>query len=327
MDQPVEPTSSSGLAFVDRPQSLDDLRKRPNFIAPLSVTPGVKLIDVLTQYSFEKKEPCGLSNCNQWHYYGFLVVTSSGAETNIGHKCGKREFGIDFTLAKARQRRDEDRRVTLGRALEVQSEAPRIKQKIQELANRTHGVRWLYSLRDAVRGVVARQGYDHLKWRAARGDYAVVRVKEIPVADSGNSPRGGRGSRGRQQFKYVNEKLGTLAPMDWTQWDFPGLLFKGVRDEFLLFAEFSPSQMDLKDLKKRLKQLDGWEQRINDAEAMLSQALRFLTPANLRIVDLAVQELRQGGGTPAKSLVEWSKSDEYKSLLLGSFKEGQTLAG
>lgn len=61
--------------------------------------------------------------------------------------------------------------------------------------------------------------------------------------------------------------------------------------------------------------------------AMLSQALRFLTPDNLRIVDRAVQELRQGGGTPAKSLVERSKSDEYKRLLLGSFKEGHTLAG
>lgn len=326
MDQPLEPSSSSsGREFVDRPQSLDELRKRQKFVAPFKVTPDVKLVDVLTDYSFERKEPCGLSNCSQWHYDGYLVVTSSGAETNIGNKCGKNAFGIEFKSARARFKRDEDRRVTLGRAMELQSEAPRVKEKLSELANRTHGVRWLYSLRDAVRSILGRQGYDHLKYRAARSDYAVIRVKEVPNKDAVTSPRG---ARSKQPFKYVNEHLGTLAPLDWVIWDFPGQLFKGVKDEFQLFAELSPSQMELRELKKRLKRFDGWEQRLKDAESVLSQALRFLTPENLKVVDLAMLELRKGNSGPqSNSLVEWSKSDEYKRLLMGAFKEGQTLTG
>jgi hypothetical protein len=324
LDQPLEPSSSSsGRDFVDRPKSLDELRQRPKFVAPFKVTPDVKLVDVLTDYSFERKEPCGLSSCSQWHYDGYLVVTSSGAETNIGNTCGKNAFGIEFKSARARFKRDEDRRVTLGRAMELQSEAPRVKEKISELANRTHGVRWLYSLREAVRSNLGRQGYDHVKYRAARNDYAVIRVKEVPNKDASTSPRGAR----KQPFKYVNEHLGTLAPLDWVIWDFPEQLFKAVKDEFGLFAELSPSDMELRELKKRLKRFDGWEQRIKDAESVLSQALRFLTPENLKVVDLALSELRKGNSGPqSKSLVEWSESDEYKRLLMGAFKEGQTLA-
>jgi hypothetical protein len=61
---------------------------------------------------------------------------------------------------------------------------------------------------------------------------------------------------------------------------------------------------------------------------VLSQALRFFTPENLKVVDLAMLELRKGNSGPqSNSLVEWSKSDEYKRLLMGAFKEGQTLTG
>lgn len=326
MEQLPEPSSSfSGREFVDRPQSLVELRQRPKFVAPFKVTPDVKLVDVLTDYSFERKEPCGLSSCSQWHYDGYLVVTSSGAETNIGNKCGKNAFGIEFKSARARFKRDEDRRLTLGRAMELQSEAPRVKEKITELANRPHGVRWLYSLRDAVRSSLGRQGYDHLKYRAARSDYAVIRVKEVPNKDATASPRG---ARSKQPFRYENESLGTLVPLDWVIWDFPGQLFKGLKDEFQFFAELSPSEMELRELKKRLKRLDGWEQRYKDAESVLSQALRFLTLENLKVVDLAMLELRKGNSGPqSTSLVEWSRSDEYKRLLIGAFKEGQMLTG
>lgn len=326
MEQSLEPSSSSsGREFVDRPQSLDELRQRPRFVTPFKVTPDIKLVDVLTDYSFERKEPCGLSNCSQWHYDGYLVVTSSGAETNIGNKCGKNAFGIEFRSARARFRRDEDRRVTLGRAFELQSEAPRVKEKLSELSNRTHGVRWIYSLRDAVRSVLGRQGYDHLKNRSFRGEYAVTRVKEVPNKDVETFTRG---PRGKQPFKYENEHLGTIAPLDWVTWDFPEQLFKGLKDEFQSFAELSPSEMDLREVKKRLKKFDGWEQRIKDAESVLSQGLRFLTPENLKVVDLAMLEQRKGNSsTQSNSLVEWSKSDEYRRLLMGAFKEGQTLAG
>jgi hypothetical protein len=330
LDQHAEPDSRpppppGPREFVERPKSLEELRQRPRFVHPLKVTPEVKLVDVLTMYSFEKKEPCGLSNCSQWHYDGYLVITSTGAETNIGNKCGRNAFGIEFKSARARYKRDEDRRVTVGRALELQAEAPRVKQRISELANRAYGVRWIYTLREAVRAAMGRQGFDHLKWRAARGDYAVTHVKEVPRKDSDSGTSGKARSKGQTQYHYITERLGTLAPMDWLEWDFNAHLFKGVRDNFAVFGELAPTGMETRKIKEYLKKVEGWEQELRAAEFLLTQALRFLAPENLQVVDLAIKELRSNSGTNAKSLVDWSKTAEYGKLLAGTFRDGQPI--
>jgi hypothetical protein len=144
LNQPIEPiptpTPPPAREYVERPKSLDDLRKRKKFVAPFKVSPETKLVDILTPYSWETMEPCGLSTCKKKHFDGYLVITSNGSETNIGHRCGQIAFGIDFKNATDRFARDEDRRKTLARALELQSLAPQVKKQILDLANRDYGV-------------------------------------------------------------------------------------------------------------------------------------------------------------------------------------------
>jgi hypothetical protein len=320
LNQPIEPvptpTPVPVREFVERPKSLAELKLRPNFVTPFKVTPETKLVDVIVPYSWETLEHCGLSTCKKKHFDGYLVITSGGAETNIGHKCGKNAFGIDFKNATDRYARDEDRRRTVERALELQSKAPQVKKQILDLANRDYGVRWVYSLKTAVKGVIGRQGFDHLNWRATRGDYAIIESKLVP-RDEDEEP----GSR-RQGPLYSNETVGQLAPMEWLQWDFLARLFKdGVKDKFLFFAELAPAQMETKALKAKLKEMDGWEEQLKTAETMLMQAVRFLDPQNLRMVDLALKLQKRSAG----SLSEWAASKEYSSLAQGKHHDGQTL--
>jgi hypothetical protein len=320
LEQPSSPIPSAVVTV----STIEDLRSRPLFKAPVDPKQH-KLIEVLTQYSFAKLAPCGLSTCKQWHLHGFLVRTSGGAETNIGHVCGKREFGEDFVLASAKYRRDEERRVVLNRVNELQSEASRIIQQVHGLTSQSFGVRWLFSVRDAVRARVGGPAFEHLKLRSVRQEYTVTRVKELSEAEIRVAMD--RTGRKREQVRYLNESLGQLAPMEWTRWDFPGQLLAGVRDEFRLLATLVTSQMDTKVLKKNLKRLEGWELRIREAETILTQAVRFLEQGNLRIVDLAIAEFHKAARSPhpSPSLSAWASSQEYASLLQGGFREGQAL--
>lgn len=322
MSQTVPPAHDA--TPVARPASLEDLQLRPAFKAPVNPKEH-KLVEVLSHYTFAKEAPCGLSTCKQGHLHGLLVRTESGIETNIGHVCGRRHFGEDFLTADARFRREEERRVTIARVLALQSDAERVIERVHRLVSQAYGVRWLFSVRDAVRAHVGGPAFEHLKLRSIRQDYTVTRVKELSEAEIRVAVE--RTGRKREQVRYVNEKLGQVAPMEWTHWDFQGELLRGVRDEFRLLGALNPLEMDTRELRKRLKRVEGWELRISEAETMLAQALRFLDVGNLRVVDLALEEFRKAARTPhpLRPLTEWGASQECARLLQGAFREGQAL--
>jgi len=306
------------------PTSIECLKLRPNFQSPLDPKQH-KLAEVLTDYSFERQAPCGLSTCQQGHFRGFLVRTESGVETNIGHVCGKKHFGVDFDTASAKYRREEERRVTVGRLRGLQGESPRVLHQIRELMMRRFGVRWMFSVRDAVRAQVGGPGFEHLKARSFKRDYTVIRVKERTESEIQAEIKRSGGKR--DELRYMNERLGEIAPLEWTSWDLKAELLVPLRDEFQALSELDPSQMETKDLKRRLKRFDGWELRIPNAESILSQVIRFLDTSNLRVVDLALEEFRVLAriSTPLPCLSKWSGSAEYAQLLTGAYREGQVL--
>lgn len=44
---------------------------------------------------------CGLNGCTKRHRFGFLLSNLKGEETNCGHNCGEREFGVKFKEVEA----------------------------------------------------------------------------------------------------------------------------------------------------------------------------------------------------------------------------------
>jgi len=79
-------------------EKVDDweaITSRPNFVA--SIAKGDhQFEDIIGYYKFKEEIHCGLTGCNQPHQMGYIVKTSRGIETNIGNKCGKNEFGVEF---------------------------------------------------------------------------------------------------------------------------------------------------------------------------------------------------------------------------------------
>ncbi|ECV6093068.1 hypothetical protein DIK19_12480 [Salmonella enterica] len=71
------------------------ITSRPNFVAKIAKGDH-QLEEIIGYYKFKEEIHCGLTGCNQPHQMGYIVKTSSGIETNIGNKCGKNEFGVEF---------------------------------------------------------------------------------------------------------------------------------------------------------------------------------------------------------------------------------------
>ena len=72
-----------------------DVAKRKGFVNKLSNTEH-KLSHIFGYYELKNEIHCALISCNQPHGKGYLVTTETGLETNIGHRCGKNIFGVDF---------------------------------------------------------------------------------------------------------------------------------------------------------------------------------------------------------------------------------------
>lgn len=103
-----------------------------------------KLSSIIGQYAFTAQIRCGLSNCHTQHNRGYLVVTQSGRETNIGKDCGKRYFGVDFenlAVQFDRDMREKLARENVGNFLLRMDETQR---RLKDALDGERGGAWVY---------------------------------------------------------------------------------------------------------------------------------------------------------------------------------------
>lgn len=73
----------------------DEILELPGFCENLD--PGEHELDqVIGNYLFKDRIPCGLSTCHEPHGKGYIASTKSGLIPNVGSICGKNHFGVEF---------------------------------------------------------------------------------------------------------------------------------------------------------------------------------------------------------------------------------------
>lgn len=97
----------------------EDWLDRPNYHHEL-IAKSDEIFGILGKYSLPRppeganyedgKVPCGLNNCRQLHFEGYLIALQDGRETNIGKDCGAREFGVAWTDVHATYKAAERQR-------------------------------------------------------------------------------------------------------------------------------------------------------------------------------------------------------------------------
>jgi hypothetical protein len=235
-----------------------------------------QLKQVLSHYDFEKLCRCGLSDCRTAHRDGFLVETTDGLETNVGHVCGKKAFP-DFDLKRAEYKALRERRDLLDRASAIKSNVTGIRNRIAELDTAQFGSVWVESVRAAVGKVLGSDLFDSLRIAQMRGDLAVRIERERSAAEIKQiidlNPR-----QRREQVRTETITVGYLEPMPWLTFAFKGKLRDGLLGELKHFACANHASMATPTLKRAVKALDGYERVVDEACEAAGGAVKFFAP-------------------------------------------------
>jgi hypothetical protein len=125
-------------------RTFDDILNRPGFQSPVEAR-NFRFLRIAAVYSFkEQNARCGISDCQQAHDRGFLIITSDEKETNLCESCGQRLLDKTFNDSKRDLQdlaRGRERRIRLNKVLE-QSDV--IKRRVKELKQALNGANWLY---------------------------------------------------------------------------------------------------------------------------------------------------------------------------------------
>jgi hypothetical protein len=124
----------------------DDIFNRPGYQSPVEAG-KFRFLRIAAVYSFkEQSAHCGLSDCQQVHRRGFLVITSDEKETNLCEACGQRLLDMTSNNSKHDLQdlaRVRARQIRLNKVLE-QSDV--IKRRVKELKQAPKGANWLYQM-------------------------------------------------------------------------------------------------------------------------------------------------------------------------------------
>lgn len=306
-------TTDSSPALIDRPQNFEEMSARENFHAPIDHAEHV-LKAVLSEYHFQTQALCGLKACRTAHNHGFLVVTESGIETNIGQHCGRTHFGNEiFHTLQAEHQRLKERAELVKRAKELQASVPSIEARIHAfMSTNKFGASWLTKVRAALYAVIG-SSLESLEAVQQRGDFAVKEYRERSEEEIENLMSATKGLT-RAAARDATAVVGTLEPMPWIMFDCRGRLIVRLLKPLLAFAALDPTQIPSPKLKDMLKSFDGHSRTLDEADAAAASALRFLSDDNLRLLALW---LPPHLAAKANALRDWIGSDMHVTLLKG----------
>lgn len=127
-----------------RIESWDDILCRPGFTANLDPK-SIKLKSIIGSYTLPVEIPCGLSTCHQPHLHGFLVTAQDGTETNIGHRCGKKHFSVEFLQLKRAYTKDFNAKLRREHLWSIKNRLPAIQIELAELKTAPFGATWIHN--------------------------------------------------------------------------------------------------------------------------------------------------------------------------------------
>ena len=264
-----------------RVESWDDIVGRPGFNGNLN--PAEHLLSgIIGQYAFADRIRCGLSDCHTPHGRGYLVVTKSGVETNIGKDCGKNYFGVDFETMATQFDRDIRDKQARERLWDFTFKLDELKQRIKALRTGERGADWVYKNSrplvesgKGVPGVVIRRIADLLR----NGDNLLTTERE-PTEREIDLARvqGGRPPR------VIVEKVADIRGLEalQSQNDLRQILVVDLEEGIKEFEPLNVDKMNSTELSRWSKWVGSIEQKLDSATAAIASGQALLTPANLQ---------------------------------------------
>lgn len=271
-----------------RISTMEEMESRPGFLKDLNPQQH-ELKSIIATYRFKDKVPCGFSNCHTPHLKGYIITTKSGHETNIGHQCGKREFGVSFENLRRtfdRDLKEKEFRETLykfNRNIEnftaeielIRNEAGYFHKRCREL---THTGTLPNRLVNEVRRMIRDRSASIYVYRETSDTDRQLQKASFQSFDF--SPKKNSVAR------YQSEKIGELKGIEalYPENDLRELLIKNLKYNLDELSELEVDHLNYRDLKK----WSGW---VGEAPVLLQKVKSSINKAKVCFVKENVRQL------------------------------------
>lgn len=242
-------------------------------------------------YNFRETIPCALSDCGTPHNRGYVVEIIAGTKvgyTNIGHICGRQEFGEEFQQAHVAAERFLDRERLKQSVAETLEELPEIERRARRLLQDRRGATWLKRAIGSLARACPARIYEDIVRRSTKMNGAITRARRRTEDDPPNV--------GEPYSPFVTETLAVLDGIGGLAPPYPTDIIEG-RILKPLCEWKGKSAADILDKGGTRRAFQAWRKGLlGDFEAVerkLAQAQLFFTPDNLKKIALMATRLEE----------------------------------
>ena len=268
--------SEDGKSYV-LVESWEDVVTRPGYKSKLDPK-KIKLKQILGKYHIDPKQPCGISSCGTYHNMGFLVLCEGGIETNIGHRCGKNIFGVDFQAMEREFTKDINAQRYRDNIKTFQNKINNFDSKIQYLRTGDHQGDWCYKKMHfyATRGF--EQGIlEALHVKAKSRDRNITKIIQLTAQEQEIARETGN----TDTFK--TEVVGTINGISAiTKYKkIRNLLNDKLGQDISAFKLLNVDTLKYDQLKYWNNWINQFDKRLLELELIITECNRFLLKSNL----------------------------------------------
>lgn len=225
---------------------------------------------------------CGISTCRTRYRRGYLISTSTGAETAIGGDCGRRHFGADF---KVEQRRVDDALQTKRRMDAVKGMIARVPAMLEEMDQMEKDYHLLQSYKEWLMGAIGTPLFGALKRRADLGMSDITRTVRM-TADEARAFRetNNRKRSSTDEWPTKEELICTLQGLAFFRARFKDMvvldLLKPLRELAKAKAE-DVASMKRRQLQMTAKWVGEVPTKLGQAHQVIADGKAFFTSENI----------------------------------------------
>jgi hypothetical protein len=265
--------------------------------------------EIVGWYQLRETIPCSIADCGTPHNRGYVVAIQSGGtigHTNIGHVCGRNEFGQAFELAHVAAEKFLDQQRLKQTVQDTLDELPEIKRRAVALLDDARGARWLQRAIGSLARACPPRVYEELYRRSARMETAITKARRR----TDNDPPGPDGSH----FGFITETVAVLDGVGCLTAPHPKeILEERILKPLVELRSLSAEAVLEKGATRRWFQ--AWRQGLagefETVERKLQQARLFFTVANLEKLRLLANSTEE---TARLEKLAW---DEASGLITG----------
>ena len=274
-------TNERGLIY--NPKSWDEIEAIPGYVKGLNSCEH-KLKAIIGSYDL-KSIHCGLSECNRAHDKGYIAQTIKGSVTNIGHICGSKYFGVDFTTYANQHKRDVEEQFNRELLTRFVNTLEVLENEVVKLRKGECGADWIYKTSQELISIgkrcpdaVVREVLSMIKSESNT-------LEKIRVA-SDNEVKSLEMSQSRtlKRPHYVTDKLAIIRGLETLHetYDLKSLLITDLSENiksFKLLKVDNLSHSELNHWAKWVKSIESTKEKIQHS---MSAGMSLLRHSNLK---------------------------------------------